>query len=64
MSETHAYIGIIGGIVKAVHVDMGDLSTGEFVSDVIAKGGQIERVALDVARQAVLKPWPLTITGQ
>ena len=56
---THAYVGIYQGECKAVHVDLGDDHTVEFIAEVIRHGGHVERVPLDVARTALFQPWPL-----
>lgn len=55
---THAYIGVYDGVCKAVTVDVGDKYTSEFVLDIIKGGGVIHHVSLDIARNALNKPFP------
>jgi|HubBroStandDraft_4_1064222.scaffolds.fasta_scaffold98196_3 hypothetical protein len=57
--HSHAYIAIFDGTCQAVCVDCGDKGTAEFVSRMIREGGTIERVPMEIARKALLEPWPL-----
>lgn len=57
--EPKCYLGVFGGIVQVVAVDLGDEATAAAVSDIVREGGTIERVSLGVGRRALFEEWPL-----